>query len=31
MNPRIEQYVISNDQALYDFHRAWIDALLAAG
>jgi hypothetical protein len=27
-NPRLEQYVITNDKALYDFHRDWIEESL---
>lgn len=27
-NPRVEQYVINNDQGLYEFHAAWMDDLL---
>lgn len=30
-NPRFEQYVITNDRALYDFHRAWMEEVLARG
>lgn len=29
-NPRFEQYVLTNDRRLHDFHRAWMDELLAA-
>lgn len=29
-NPRIEQYTITHDPALYDFHRTWIDDLATA-
>lgn len=28
-NPRIEQNAISNDAALYEFHRAWMEELLS--
>ena len=27
-NPRLEQYCLSNDQGLYDFHRAWMEEML---
>lgn len=27
-NPRIEQYVISNDKETYDFHKSWMDEIL---
>ena len=27
-NPRLEQYVITNDRGLHDFHRAWFDEML---
>lgn len=27
-NPRLEQYVITNDRALYDFHRSWTEEVL---
>ena len=26
-NPRLEQYVISNDRTLYNFHKAWMDGV----
>ncbi|HUX15944.1 MAG TPA: hypothetical protein VMW52_05690, partial [Phycisphaerae bacterium] len=26
-NPRLEQYVITNDRGLHDWHRAWMDAI----
>ena len=26
-NPRLEQYCISNDRALFEFHREWIEAM----
>lgn len=29
-NPRLEQYVITNDRKLYDFHAAWMEAMLIA-
>lgn len=29
-NPRLEQYVITNDRRLHDFHRGWMDEVLAA-
>ena len=29
-NPRTEQYVITNDRGLWDFHRGWMEELLAA-
>jgi len=28
-NPRLEQYVITNDRSLYEFHREWMEELLA--
>lgn len=27
-NPRLEQYVFTNDRALYDFHRSWTEEIL---
>ena len=27
-NPRLEQYVITNDRGLYDFHRSWFEEML---
>ena len=27
-NPRLEQYVITNDRGLHDFHRGWMDEIL---
>jgi hypothetical protein len=27
-NPRIEQYAISNDKGLFDFHKKWMDDIL---
>ncbi|HRK33039.1 MAG TPA: hypothetical protein PLJ47_00490 [Candidatus Hydrogenedentes bacterium] len=27
-NPRLEQYVITNDRDLYEFHRSWMDHFL---
>ena len=30
-NPRVEQSVITNDQALYNFHRAWFEEMLKTG
>ena len=29
-NPRFEQYVITNDRALLDFHRAWMDEVFTS-
>lgn len=29
-NPRMEQYVITNDRALHDFHREWMEEALTA-
>jgi hypothetical protein len=29
-NPRLEQYVITNDQGLYDFHRGWMEEAFRA-
>jgi hypothetical protein len=29
-NPRLEQTVFSNDRALFDFHRSWMESMLAA-
>ncbi len=29
-NPRVEQYVLTNNRELHDFHRAWMDEVLAA-
>ena len=28
-NPRLENYIICNDQGLYDFHRSWMEEMLA--
>ena len=28
-NPRIEQYCITNDRTVYDFHKAWMEEILA--
>ena len=28
-NPRIEQYVIVNDRAIFDYHKAWMEEVLA--
>lgn len=30
-NPRVEQYVITNDRALHDFHKDWMESMLAKG
>lgn len=27
-NPRLEQYTLSNDQGLYEFHKAWMEQML---
>ena len=27
-NPRLEQYVLTNDRALYDFHRNWMEEMV---
>ena len=29
-NPRLEQYVITNDKALHDWHKAWMEEVFAA-
>lgn len=29
-NPRLEQYVITNERGLHDFHRAWMEEALAS-
>ena len=29
-NPRVEQYVLTNDRALHDFHREWMEEVFAA-
>lgn len=29
-NPRLEQYVLSNDRALWEFHRGWMESVYAA-
>ena len=28
-NPRIENHVITNDRALYDFHKSWMDEIVS--
>jgi hypothetical protein len=28
-NPRMEQYVITNDRSVYDFHRGWMEEMFA--
>jgi hypothetical protein len=28
-NPRVEQYVVTNDRALHDFHRGWMEEVFA--
>lgn len=30
-NPRLEQYTMTNDRALYEFHRAWMEEMLGHG
>jgi len=30
-NPRVEQYVLTNDPKVYQFHRAWMESCLQAG
>ena len=27
-NPRLEQYVLTNDKILYEFHRHWMESIL---
>ena len=29
-NPRLENYVMTNDRAVYDFHREWVEEVLTA-
>jgi hypothetical protein len=29
-NPRLEQYVITNDRPLWEFHRRWMEEMLTA-
>jgi hypothetical protein len=28
-NPRVEQYVITNNKEVFDFHKSWIDSLFS--
>ena len=30
-NPRLEQYILTNDRGLHDWHRAWMDGIYTSG